>query len=142
MAEFYCWPHWMLTALVMVLALAILLQTLVVSYSFRRLPTGWVRGAESGMECTILAALLCFAALLARVQYGLFCGFLSPSDYGAVRQVVFLMTAVLGTAAAVGAEDMLLPALGVIVLALVLLRPRLERGRELATPEREREVLP
>ena len=35
----------MLTALVMVLALAILLQTLVVSYSFRRLPTGWVRGA-------------------------------------------------------------------------------------------------
>ena len=29
-----------------------------------------------------------------------------------------------------------------IVLALVLLRPRLERGRELAAPEREREVLP
>lgn len=106
MAEFFFWPHWMLTALVMVLALAILLQTLVVSYSFRRLPTGWVRGAESGMECTILAALLCFAALLARVQYGLFCGFLSPSDYGVARQVVFLMTAVLGTAAAVGAEDM------------------------------------
>ena len=106
MAEFYCWPHWMLTALVMVLALGILLQTLVVSYSFRRLRTGWVRGVENGMECTVLAVLLCFAALLARVQYGLFCGFLSPSDYGVARQVVFLMTAVLGTAAAVGAENM------------------------------------
>lgn len=106
MAEFYCWPHWMLTALVMVLALGILLQTLVVSYSFRRLRTGWVRGVENGMECAVLAALLCYAARLAQVQYGLFCGFLSPGDYGAARQVVFLMTAVLGTAAAVGAENM------------------------------------
>ena len=106
MAEFYCWPHWMLTALVMVLALGILLQTLVVSYSFRRLHTGWVRGVENGMECTVLAVLLCFAALLAQVQYGLYCGFLSPGDYGAARQVVFLMTAVLGTATAVGAENM------------------------------------
>ena len=106
MAEFYCWPHWMLTALVMVLALGILLQTLVVSYSFRRLRTGWVRGVENGMECAVLAALLCYAARLAQVQYGLYCGFLSPGDYGAARQVVFLMTAVLGTAAAVGAENM------------------------------------
>ena len=106
MAEFYRFPQWMLTALVMVLALGILLQTLVVSYSFRRLRTGWVRGVENGMECAVLAALLCYAARLAQVQYGLYCGFLSPSDYGAARQVVFLMTAVLGTAAAVGAEDM------------------------------------
>ena len=68
MAEFYCWPHWMLTALVMVLALGILLQTLVVSYSFRRLRTGWVRGVENGMECAVLAALLCYAARLAQVQ--------------------------------------------------------------------------
>ena len=53
----------MLTALVMVLALGILLQTLVVSYSFRRLRTGWVRGVENGMECAVLAALLCLYTL-------------------------------------------------------------------------------
>ena len=40
----------------------------------------------------------------AQVQYGLFCGFLAPSAYGLVRQAVFLLTAVLGTTAAVGME--------------------------------------
>lgn len=45
-----------------------------------------------------------FAALLAQVQYGLFCGFLAPSAYGFARQLVFLLVAVLGTIAAVGTE--------------------------------------
>lgn len=74
MAEFYRMPHWLLTGLVMVLALCIVLQTRAVSYSIRRLRTGWVRRVETGMECAILAALFLFAALLAQVQYGLFCG--------------------------------------------------------------------
>ncbi|MDY3014612.1 MAG: hypothetical protein SOR61_05385 [Evtepia sp.] len=104
MAEFYRLPPWMLTALVMVLALCIVLQTLAISYSIRRLRTSWVRQVENGMECVILAALFLFAALLAQVQYGLFCGFLDPSAYGLARQGVFLLAAVLGTAAAVGTE--------------------------------------
>lgn len=104
MAEFYRMPHWLLTGLVMVLALCIVLQTRAVSYSIRRLRTGWVRRVETGMECAILAALFLFAALLAQVQYGLFCGFLAPSAYGFARQLVFLLVAVLGTTAAVGTE--------------------------------------
>ena len=104
MAEFYRMPHWLLTGLVMVLALCIVLQTRAVSYSIRRLRTGWVRRVETGMECAILAALFLFAALLAQVQYGLFCGFLAPSAYGFARQLVFLLVAVLGTTAAVGME--------------------------------------
>ena len=104
MAEFYRMPHWLLTGLVMVLALCIVLQTRAVSYSIRRLRTGWVRRVETGMECAILAALFLFAALLAQVQYGLFCGFLAPSAYGFARQLVFLLVAVLGTIAAVGTE--------------------------------------
>ena len=104
MAEFYRFPHWILTTLVMVVALCIVLQTLTVSYSIRRLRTGWARRAENGMECAVLAVLFLFAALLAQVQYALFCGFLAPSAYGLLRQVVFLLAAVLGTAAAVGTE--------------------------------------
>lgn len=104
MAEFYCLPQWMLTALVMVLALCIVLQTRAVIYSVRRLRAGWVRRAENGMECIVLIALFLFTALIAQVQYALYCGFLAPSGYGFVRQVIFLLTAVLSTIAAVGTE--------------------------------------
>lgn len=104
MAEFYRFPHWALTTLVMAAALCIVFQTRAISYSIRRLPTGWVRRVENGMECAILGVLFLFAALLAQVQYVLFCGFLAPSAYGLVRQAVFLLTAVLGTTAAVGME--------------------------------------
>ncbi|MFR3289688.1 MAG: hypothetical protein ACLTSG_05095 [Lachnospiraceae bacterium] len=104
MAEFYRLPNWALTALVMALALCIVLQTLAISYSIRRLPAGWARRLENGMECAVLAVLFIFAALLAQVQYALYCGFLVPGAYAFARQAVFLMTAVLGTAAAVAAE--------------------------------------
>ena len=104
MAEFYRFPQWVLTALVMVTAVCIVLQTLTLSFSFRRLPAGWGRRAENGMECAVLAALFLFAALLGQVQYGLYGGFLLPSAYGNTRQVVFLLCAVLGAAAAVGTE--------------------------------------
>lgn len=104
MSEFYRYPNWGVTALVMAIALCIVLQTRAISYSIRRLRTGWVRRVENGMECVILAVLLLFAALLAQVQYGLFCGFLIPSSYDFARQAVFLLAAVLGTTAAVGTE--------------------------------------
>ena len=104
MAEFYRFPQWVLTALVMIVALSIVLQTLAASYSVRRLPSGWARRVENGMECAILADLFLFAALLAQVQYGLYGVFLMPSAYGLARQVVFLLTAVLGAVAAVGTE--------------------------------------
>ena len=104
MAEFYRLSHWVLIALVMVVALCIVLQTLAISYSIRRLRTGWVRRVENGMEWAILAVLFLFAALLAQVQYALYGGFLAPSGYGLVRQMVFLLAAVLSTAAAVGTE--------------------------------------
>ena len=104
MAEFYRLPHWALTTLVMVVALCIVLQTLAISYSIRRLRTGWARRVENGMECAVLVVLFLFAALLAQVQYALFCGFLVSSDYGLTRQVVFFTIVVLGTAAAVGTE--------------------------------------
>ena len=104
MAEFYRFPQWVLTALVMVTAVCIVLQTLTLSSSFRRLPAGWGRRAENGMECAVLAALFLFAALLGQVQYGLYGSFLLPSAYSLSRQVVFLLCAVLGTAAAVGTE--------------------------------------
>ena len=104
MAEFYRFPQWILTALVMIVAVCIALQTLAISYSFRRLPAGWARKVENGMECAVLAALFFFAALLGQVQYGLYGSFLLPSAYGNARQVVFLLGAVLGATAAVGAE--------------------------------------
>lgn len=104
MAEFYRWPHWMRTALVMALALCIVLQTQTISYSVRRLRTGWARRLETGMECVILAVLFLLAALLAQVQYALYCGFLAPGAYGPARQAVFMLTAVLGVTAAVSAE--------------------------------------
>ena len=104
MAEFYRLPNWALTALVMALALCIVLQTLAISYSIRRLPAGWSRRLENGMECAVLAVLFIFAALLAQVQYALYCGFLAPGAYGPARQAVFLLTAVLGVSAAVSTE--------------------------------------
>lgn len=104
MAEFYRFPQWILTALVMIVAVCIALQTLAISYSFRRLPAGWARKVENGMECAVLAALFFFAALLGQVQYGLYGSFLLPSAYGNARQVVFLLCAVLGASAAVGTE--------------------------------------
>lgn len=119
MSEFYRFPQWSLTALVMVVAGCIVLQTLAVSYSLRRLPAGWGRRAENGMECAVLAVLFLFAALLGQVQYGLYGGFLMPSAYYTARQVVFLLAAVLGTAAAVGTE--LIWPFFVIVGAAVLL---------------------
>ena len=67
MAEFYRFPQWVLTALVMVTAVCIVLQTLTLSFSFRRLPAGWGRRAENGMECAVQAALFLFAALLGQV---------------------------------------------------------------------------
>ena len=76
MAEFYRLPQWMLTTLVMLAALCILMQTLTVSYSIRRLRTGWIRKVENGMECAVLAVLILFTALLAQVQYGLYGGFM------------------------------------------------------------------
>ena len=48
--------------------------------------------------------LFVFAALLAQVQYALFCGFLVSSGYSLVRQVIFLLVVVLGTATAVGTD--------------------------------------
>lgn len=84
MSKFYCFPSWMLTTLVMVVAICIVLQTLAFSYSIRRLRSGWARRVENGMECAILAALFLFAALLAQVQYALFCGFLVSSGYSLV----------------------------------------------------------
>ena len=104
MAEFYRFPQWILTMLVMVTAVCIVLQTLTVSYSLRRLSTSWGRRAENGMECAVLTALFLFAALLGQVQYGLYGGFVMPSGYGLVRQAAFLLAAVLGAAAAVGTE--------------------------------------
>ena len=104
MAEFYRFPQWSLTALVMTVAVCIMLQTLAASYSIRRLTAGWARRMENGMECAVLAVLFLFAALLAQVQYGLYGGFLMPGGYSLVRQAVFLLAAVLGAAAAVGTE--------------------------------------
>lgn len=104
-AEFYCFPQWILTALVMIAAVSIMLQTLAVSFSLRRLPAGWGRRVENGMECAVLAVLFLLAALLGQVQYGLYGGFLMPSAYGLARQIVLLLVAVLGTAAAVGTES-------------------------------------
>ena len=62
MAEFYRFPQWSLTALVMTVAVCIMLQTLAASYSIRRLPAGWARRMENGMECAVLAVLFLFAA--------------------------------------------------------------------------------
>lgn len=104
MSEFYRFPQWELTALVMVASVCIVLQTLTVSYSLRRLSGSWSRRVENGMECAILAGLFLFTALLGEVQYGLYGNFLMPSSYGTIRQVVFLLVAGLGAAAAVGTE--------------------------------------
>lgn len=89
MAEFYRLPQWMLIALVMLIALCIVLQSQAISYSIRRLRIGWVRRMENGMECLILVMLFVFAALLAQVQYALFCGFLAPSGYASLVRWYF-----------------------------------------------------
>lgn len=104
MAEFYRFPHGILTMLVMAVALCIVLQALNISYSIRRLRAGWARIAENGMECAVLAVLFLFAALLGQVQYGLYGNFMAANSYAFARQVVFLLAAVLGTSAAVGTE--------------------------------------
>ena len=104
MAEFYRFPHGILTMLVMAVALCIVLQALNISYSIRRLRAGWARVAENGMECAVLAVLFLFAALLGQVQYGLYGNFMAANSYAFARQVVFLLAAVLGTSAAVGTE--------------------------------------
>lgn len=104
MAEFYRLPHWMLTALVMVIAVCIVLQTRAITYSVRRLRISWMYWVENGMECVILGVLFLYAALLARVQYALYCGFLASSGYELIRQVIFLLAAVPGITAAVGTE--------------------------------------
>ena len=104
MAEFYRLPHWILTTLVMIVTLCIVLQTQTISYSVRRLKNGWVRRVENGLECMILLTLFIFAALLAQVQYALFCGFLAPSAYHFLRQLVFLLLAVLGVTVTIGTE--------------------------------------
>ena len=104
MAEFYRFPQWILIALIMIAAACIVLQTLAVSYSVRRLHVSWVRRVENGIEWVVLAVLFLFAALLGQVQYGLYGSFLMPSAYCLARQTVFLLAAVLGTAAAVGTE--------------------------------------
>lgn len=104
MAEFYRLPHWMLTTLVMVVALCIVLQTQTISFSLCRLKISWIRRVENGLECMILLTLFLFAALLAQVQYALFCGFLAPSGYHFLRQLIFLLLAVLSITVTVGAE--------------------------------------
>lgn len=75
MAEFYRFPQWSLTALVMTVAVCIMLQTLAASYSIRRLTAGWARRMENGMECAVLAVLFLFAALLARYSTGCMAAF-------------------------------------------------------------------
>ena len=74
MAEFYRFPHGILTMLVMAVALCIVLQALNISYSIRRLRAGWARIAENGMECAVLAVLF------------LFCSSPGPGTVRAVRQ--------------------------------------------------------
>lgn len=88
----------------MVVALCIVLQTRAISYSIRRLYTGWVRRVENVFECMILAALFLLVTLLAQMQYALTSGFLESSDYGPARQLVFLLITVLGTTVAVELE--------------------------------------
>lgn len=131
MAEFYRLPHWSLTALVMIVALCIILQTRAITYSIRRLRTSWVYRVENGMECVILVVLFLYAALLAQVQYALYCGFLMPSGYELIRQVVFLLAAVLGIATAVGTE-LIWPFL--VISGAVVLLPMTEKVMGAAYP--------
>lgn len=119
MTEFFRFPQWILTILVMVVAVCIILQTLAVSYSLRRLPAGWGRRVENGMECAVLMILFLFAALLGQVQYGLYGSFLMPSAYCLARQAVFFLAAVLSIATAVGTE--LIWPFSIIMGAAVLL---------------------
>ena len=95
---------------------------------------GSVLGSALGFDTTGVDFAMTALFLVIAVGQWRSAGSHLPALLGGVVTLVSLVL--------VGAEDMLLPALGVIVLALVLLRPRLERGRELAAPEREREVLP
>ena len=53
MTEFYRFPQWSLTMLVMITAVCIVLQTLTVSYSVRRLPAGWSRTLPSLDRCSM-----------------------------------------------------------------------------------------
>lgn len=123
MAEFYRFPHWMLTALVMIIALCIIMQTQTISYSIRRLRISWVRRLENMLECAILIILFLFAALLAQVQYALDCQYLAYSDYVVARQVGFLLIMIVGTVTAVGTE-LVWPLL--IIAASAVLLPMVE----------------
>ena len=64
MAEFYRFPHGILTMLVMAVALCIVLQALNISYSIRRLRAGWARIAENGMECAVRIADNIFSPII------------------------------------------------------------------------------
>lgn len=119
MAEFYRFPYWILIALEMTIALCIVLQTMAVTYSVRRLRTGWLSLVENWMEGSILVVLFLYAALVAQVQYSLFCDCFLPSGYELPRQVFFFFTAVLSITAAVGLE--LIWPFFVIAAAAVLL---------------------
>lgn len=68
MAECYYLSGQTLVLLSMTIALCVVFQALAVTYSFRRLPGGWVRWAENLLEIGVLLHLLLCAAMLAEVQ--------------------------------------------------------------------------
>ena len=124
MAECYYLSGQTLILLSMIIALCVVLQALAVTFSFRRLRTGWVRWAENLLEIGVLLHLFLCAAMIAEVQYNTLQGFLLPSGYGAARQGVFLFVAVLSVFAAIGLEIMWPVAAGV---AAAILLPAAER---------------
>ncbi|MFR3077746.1 MAG: sensor histidine kinase [Intestinimonas butyriciproducens] len=119
MAEFYRISGWLLICLSMLTAFCIVFQALAVTFSFRRLPGGWMRWSENLLEIGVLLHLFLCAALIAHVQYNALHGFLLPSSYGAVRQAVFFFVAILSVFVAVGLEVMW--PFGVAVAAAILL---------------------
>ena len=106
MAECYHFSGWLMLWISMLTAFCIVFQALAVTFSFRRLPGGWVRRAENLLESGVLLHLFLCAALIAQVQYNAQHGFLIPSSYGAARQAVFFFVAILSVFAAVGLEVM------------------------------------
>ena len=106
MAECYRFSGWLLLWVSMLTAFCIVFQALAVTFSFRRLPRGWVRWSENLLESGVLLHLFLCAALIAQVQYNARHGFLLSSSYGTARQAVFFFVAVLSVCAAVGLEVM------------------------------------
>ena len=97
MAEFYRFPHGILTMLVMAVALCIVLQAQNISYSIRRLRAGWAR--HSGKrEWNAPSWRCCFSLQLSWARYSTGCtgNFMAANSYAFARQVVFLLAAVLG----------------------------------------------